>query len=143
MTLCAFVLTMQAPAVQQRYSSALASLCLLGWHQHTLQQRQDPHSRLRLRQQLRARSAGCCSTLQQWRRDWVLRSAFGGWRCLVQRGTSHYRYEKLASGLQIVPLAQAKPAAQGYTRLTLVHQTPPPPPPPLSPRFRSVSPATW
>jgi hypothetical protein len=91
MALCTFLLTVQAPAVQQRYSSALASLCLLGWYQHTLQQRQDPHSRLRLRQQLRARSGGCYSTVKQWRSDWVLHRAFGGWMGLVQRGEGHYR----------------------------------------------------
>jgi hypothetical protein len=78
-----------APAVQQRYSSALASLCLLGWYQHMLQQRQDPHSRGRLRAVLQSRSG--CGSEQQWWRQRTMRKVVHGWRGLVVRGDVHYR----------------------------------------------------
>lgn len=77
--------------MQQRYTSALSSLCFLGWHQHVLQQRQDPHSRNRLRQRLLARTGGWCRSAQDWRRVVLLRKALGGWLRLMWRGAIHYR----------------------------------------------------
>jgi hypothetical protein len=81
----------QVPAVRQRYNSALASLCLLGWRQHTLQQRADPHSRLLLRQRLRDATGGRCSDARQYRRTVLLARVWASWRGLVTRGAAHYR----------------------------------------------------
>jgi hypothetical protein len=83
--------TTQAPAVQQRYCSALASVCLLGWHQHALQQRQDPHSRSQQRLRLRTVTSGLCGSEQQWRRLAVLVRVLRAWRGVVWRGEGHYR----------------------------------------------------
>lgn len=81
----------QAPAVQQRYSSALASLCLLGWYQHMLKQRHNPHSRVRHRAVLRARSGGVCGSEQQWRRRRLMHRVMRGWLGQALRGVMHYR----------------------------------------------------
>lgn len=79
----------QVPSVRQRYNSALASLCLLGWRQHALQQRTDPHSRLR--QRLRAATGGRCGDARQYRRVVLLTCVWASWRGLVTRGAAHYR----------------------------------------------------